>query len=445
MQMINPYGFNRPALRENTFVGRKEELDKIVNGICQGNSYAVFGGRRIGKTSLLLEIDNQLKDRIKEEDFKVIPVYMDLHFPTIDTREDFFTSGIDRLVDVMKKQFSEVKIEDKCLEELKNGTEGEKNFEEALNYIIRTAGQSYVNISRIALLVDEAEVILAKDWAFELYGNLRYLLSYSSISLVITGATDFYESIEEKVGSPLANILDSIHLKGLTDAETKDLIEKGPKKQVDEKIVSEIYNQTGGHPYLIQYIMSNLYFEEVWSVPSIREIITKYLRERRDFKRWYDKFDKTALKAYSLLIEIGEQGIDISHMDELIGDDKLTIKEAIDCLCFHGIVRRNPDGTYVIAGEMFKKWFIENVSSYEEMSEDIQDKLDRIARRLVLNAIYNKYDKPVTESEIRENIPKYFHDRIKSALKSFERKKYIEKKRGEKYQITEWGKIQYDS
>jgi hypothetical protein len=51
-QLVNP--------RTAIFVGRESRIDKIVNS---DGSFALYGGRRIGKSSILMEIQDQLKQR----------------------------------------------------------------------------------------------------------------------------------------------------------------------------------------------------------------------------------------------------------------------------------------------------------------------------------------------------------------------------------------------
>jgi KaiC/GvpD/RAD55 family RecA-like ATPase len=49
---LNPYNSTKPG---NLFTGYEKLGQRILNGLSNGKSFAVMGGRRCGKTSLLLQ------------------------------------------------------------------------------------------------------------------------------------------------------------------------------------------------------------------------------------------------------------------------------------------------------------------------------------------------------------------------------------------------------
>ncbi|HLC16535.1 MAG TPA: hypothetical protein VJL89_09955 [Thermodesulfovibrionia bacterium] len=55
---MNPYNCTKPG---NIFVGYKDLLEEILEGFYNGNSFAIIGGRRIGKTSFLMQLEKRLK------------------------------------------------------------------------------------------------------------------------------------------------------------------------------------------------------------------------------------------------------------------------------------------------------------------------------------------------------------------------------------------------
>jgi hypothetical protein len=54
----NPYNASRPG---NLFVGYERLRHNLLDGFRNGNSYAILGGRRCGKTSLLLQLIQDLQ------------------------------------------------------------------------------------------------------------------------------------------------------------------------------------------------------------------------------------------------------------------------------------------------------------------------------------------------------------------------------------------------
>ena len=65
---IHPFTYTKPVTSESTFVGRKEEFDAILEGFESPNceSIGIVGGRRMGKTSLLLEVKRHLQESFRQ-------------------------------------------------------------------------------------------------------------------------------------------------------------------------------------------------------------------------------------------------------------------------------------------------------------------------------------------------------------------------------------------
>jgi hypothetical protein len=78
----NPFNFGTPAPPEK-FVGRWPEAERIVNDLLNpgGLSYAVIGGRRTGKSSLLEAVQHLLVQKLnayEPGDWIVLPLFINL-------------------------------------------------------------------------------------------------------------------------------------------------------------------------------------------------------------------------------------------------------------------------------------------------------------------------------------------------------------------------------
>ena len=73
-QPVNPYVAGAPRRGGRGFFGRQETLEWIARGLRNpdNNSLVLFGQRRIGKTSLLLQLQRTLPDAA------FLPIYFDL-------------------------------------------------------------------------------------------------------------------------------------------------------------------------------------------------------------------------------------------------------------------------------------------------------------------------------------------------------------------------------
>lgn len=74
---FNPYITGNSINRMEDFYGRVELLNEILSGI-ERNNFAIIDERRIGKTSLLLRLEYELKYKVQFAQTNVCPVYLSL-------------------------------------------------------------------------------------------------------------------------------------------------------------------------------------------------------------------------------------------------------------------------------------------------------------------------------------------------------------------------------
>ena len=70
----NPYSPTKPG---NLFTGYEKLRLEILRGFVNGNSYALLGGRRCGKTSLIIQIEKDLK-KYRSSTFNPIPLRLSI-------------------------------------------------------------------------------------------------------------------------------------------------------------------------------------------------------------------------------------------------------------------------------------------------------------------------------------------------------------------------------
>ena len=74
MNGLNPYNC---ALPGHAFVGHERMRRQLLRGFRNGNSYAILGGRRAGKTSLLVQIERDAQ-RADLAPFRALPRFLDI-------------------------------------------------------------------------------------------------------------------------------------------------------------------------------------------------------------------------------------------------------------------------------------------------------------------------------------------------------------------------------
>jgi hypothetical protein len=219
---------------DHMFFGREAELRSICEQV-RLRSFAVIGGRRIGKTSLMRRLH-----RVRLPAIGFRSIYLDcstitnaqalLHVPLGDCRPA--PAGVEP-----------------TLAEL---------LEEPGRMRAFTADRPLV------LLLDEADRLVAADraegWRF--FSELRAVVNRGGVQVVLGGERALREALRDPSG-PLFNFVNETLIGRLDRHSTEELV-VGPLRQLHieieepEAIVRRIYEFTSGHPNVIQRLCHRL-------------------------------------------------------------------------------------------------------------------------------------------------------------------------------------------
>lgn len=387
----NPYDWQR--VNPSLFYGRKELADDLCTRLINGHSFGIVGGRKIGKTTLLRYVEKELLRRSNEAikgDFLVIPVYIDvLTFPPRSEVEHIY----QQIATLIQKQLEQVK-------ELKfiptSQIDCADNFREYLSLLVNSINDYRI---QIIFLFDEVEPIIASAWGHGFFTYWRSLLSNSTvqsyISATFAGANEIDE-IKRDVTSPLANILAWIELRLFHLNDSAELVREPSQYNWPESFIVEIHNVTGGHPFLIQYMMQYICAHDVkMAANSLEEAQRRFLTEQKvQFQNWWERFhDNTTRAIYAHLAEkdvLSQKAILLTF-----GGDA---KRGIDVLAHTGVVRfEELTETVSIAGSLFREWFkhygtIEVTPTLEDQVDTSLKKVEKLLRQLLVNHFNNKYN-----------------------------------------------------
>ena len=225
---ISPYITFGPT-NARMFFGREQELSRISEGVDHA-SFAVIGGRRIGKTSILQQLHQV---RLPSAGFRT--VYHDCSTTPTDT--DFITHPIGR-----------------WQPDVPTGTPA--TYGELL--------QNPPDDKRLVLLLDEADRLIAndRDHDWSLFNRLRDVSSAGEIQIVLSGEWILREAFKDGSG-PLYNLANPLLLGPLHRRAVEELV-TGPMRQLEielrdaETIVQRIFDFTSGHPRLVQIVCTSL-------------------------------------------------------------------------------------------------------------------------------------------------------------------------------------------
>jgi hypothetical protein len=226
---LSPYETRAPVTGSR-FFGREHEIARILAN--PDSNHAILGIRRIGKTSLLREIERILKER--ESPSHV--VYLEC--------SDLLSSD-DYIREVVRK------LNPRELPRLhmQKYVFFFPNFLERMSKALK---------SKIIFLLDEVDnlVIMQRgDW--DLFRMLRASSNKGACQYIIAG---FREAMHEQymLDSPFYNFAQEIRLSEFTRQQARQLIVT-PMENLrvrirnEEEVVGRIYQETAGHPNLIQY------------------------------------------------------------------------------------------------------------------------------------------------------------------------------------------------
>ena len=382
----NPFNFTRPVSSQK-LVGRWEQIQEVANDLMNpgGNSHAVIGGRRFGKTSFLLALQDilikQLSQKPEEDltDWYVFPVYIELKNLGKRSPEGVFglmlytlyeylyssrrkrelgitlAIGVEQTLLYTFAQNFEQNAEEEC-----TFTKFSKIVEELLDSI-ETDGSQYC----LTFLIDEVEVILEEDWTERIFSQLRYLIYASPLSryvrCVLAGSAEIIAAREQ--GSPLLNVLRITYLEALDNKDIGEIIDRADN--ITQDIIDAVLEQCGGHPFLAQYIIHFVWeSQHSQTAIAVPAIVGRFYRDRRgDLEQWQADLGEVGLIVYHILAH-ADTWLTEPQVKRQVNDVHIIPKvgAALVNLCYHGLVRHNGTWSkYRVAGLLFKNWFVENI------------------------------------------------------------------------------------
>lgn len=356
--MTNPYNCTIPG---NLFIGRDEIRRELTTGFQNGNSYAVLGGRRCGKTSLLMQLEKDLENK-RLGPYTPIPLR-------------FSVQGLGKVTPSML--FEEIydsvarRTENPPAWETPESGREYRSFLKHLDRIAPNLIETYGPDWLVIMLVDEldAAVVHLKDDQF--FQNLRNFLMESRFNrnfrLAATGVKDL-ASLVFSGSSPLNNLRHK-YLGVLNGESSLELVRKGfPDFDEQTETVKTIKGATGGHPYLLQRILEKLWPNTGTDLKSLDP--GDFFKQYRDFKSWMNTFGPAEKEVYKILARSPGGTMDILDIKKQATDSvRLEVDDAVTVLGYHGVVDDSTD-EIEIAGTMFRDWFLQNNPGIEPSSNE---------------------------------------------------------------------------
>jgi TIR domain len=346
----NPFNSTKP---QNLFVGREMLLDELIDGFNAGRSFAILGGRRCGKTSLLLALMSRIGSDLRPS-FGPVPRYLDMQALSQPSAEDLF------------EQIYGLAVEELSAPEWKASPSGKEyqNFLKHMDGVAELLRGKYGSKWLVLLLIDELDSAIDRLPNDTFFQNLRNLLMVSRLSshfrIVATGVADLTRLISSG-SSPLNNLVrKTVGIFSATEA--KELLRMGLGHDLAPAVENLVMELTGRHPYLIQGLFEGIRVDREIDQFVIASSAQKFLRESSTFDRWMQAFGDAERIVYGALSAAPEGRLSINELKmELDAPARRELRRALLVLSFHGVIDDSNPNAIGIAGTMFRDCFREQL------------------------------------------------------------------------------------
>lgn len=369
----NPFQYLLPVAPE-TFVGRRLLVRQMAIDLTvdKGDSHALIAGRRCGKSSLLMALGEQLRQQpvqTGEGDWLALPLYFDFKAAAFPSVEAFFArilADLCRRVDSNARRRpadawpTPVRLEAGWFTTLAAQPELTlRDFEDAVGYLLEQVATSQAGV-RLVLLLDEVDETLDEAWTYALFNQLRALIYSgdlrSQVRLVLAGSRRFLDQVSDR-GSPLWNVLKLHYLTVFEQAGFGELTAQWPG--LPTAIAEEVWTQSGGHPFLAQYLYHHLWAGEPAAgleTQAVAHLVEKFFAEQaQDLVGWMNGIEAAGLIVYAALREAEEWVTEEAVGAQCHQPAQLT-KRGLTALCYHGLVVHEQWARYRRSGQLFSTW-----------------------------------------------------------------------------------------
>lgn len=235
----NPYNSGNVIQEDFEFYGRSDLVQQL--SVPDSKAYFIKGNRRIGKTSLLRQIERNL---IKDP--TVVPVYLNLE----SVRNE--NNILPNFQWAIRRAFRQKGIEGfNCPNDFLQA------FQASLEFIDKLGKKYY-------LLINEAEALLKLPQDIVLRFHQELIDTHDHLTVVVS-ATNQLENLElQKIdGLDLLDGFTTILLGCFSKEEARDLIHQTQHRDgpiaIEKTIEQDILKYAGTHPYLIQKMCFQLF------------------------------------------------------------------------------------------------------------------------------------------------------------------------------------------
>ena len=245
---FNPYISGEPVREPAMFFGRDDLLRRIFNALHQ-NSIMIHGERRLGKTTVLYQLAEQLR-QADDPEWAFIPVYIDLEGTS---QERFFYTLIEAISGALQAYTLGSSPELHFIEsqpERYDDREFAADLRSLLDAVKETVAPRKV---RVILLLDEMDVVGAYDTLIQQQLR-RIFMSPLAANLGAVVAGIQISKTWDRLESPWYNMFNEIPLEPFTDEQARQLLVEPVRGtyEWDPDAIEFVIQNAEGYPHRLQ-------------------------------------------------------------------------------------------------------------------------------------------------------------------------------------------------
>ncbi len=365
----DPYNEREPVAHAFSFFGREALIDLLLRKISDGHPIAIFGLRKMGKSSLLRVLSRRAP-------FPVVVMSMEKE----RSLDEFFTYILGEWGGRAKELY-EINWQPPTIDSVSSAA----SFINATQDLLNCIKHRQVD-SRLGIFLDEIEHLTPRrdgsgpglDRYLRLMSALRGLIEEDGhLSLVVSGLNRSINQINSWKGeqNPLFNFFQEVYLSPLEEEDCKHMasnIGLQINLKYDSECLDEIYRFSGGHPFLARQLCSLLYHRRNRKSGQVRlEEIPSAVKEfiydettitHLDEGIWQDAGNVSlwgpinANANQSLLLRLATDDVPLTE-SEILNGPELDARQTslINLERFHVIYKPEP-GCYAIRFGLLNLW-----------------------------------------------------------------------------------------
>lgn len=255
---FNPYVSGEPIRQGDMFFGRRALLQKIIDTL-HNNSIMIHGERRIGKTSLLYQLANTLRE-VEDTEYRFLPVYIDLE----GTRQDdFFHYLMEEIaVEVLATKGLGAQLETTVAalryHDLPAANYGDREFAQDLRPLVNRLQREITTANRdqrlrLILLIDEVDVLTQYDQLIQQQLRRIFMRDFAATVGAIVAGIQISKDWD-RVESPWFNMFNEIAMQPFDHAQAMELLVE-PVRNIysfEPAALEMIIELSNGRPYRLQ-------------------------------------------------------------------------------------------------------------------------------------------------------------------------------------------------